>query len=57
MYARITALAEIITPGESFIISNEQATKAVQKGDLEPAATNLITDRDTLLQEYHTFLK
>ena len=62
MYARITALSEIkqitefITPGESFIISNEQA-KAVQKGDLEPDATQLLTDRDILLQEYHTFLE
>ena len=62
MYARITALAEVkqitdfITPGESFIISNEQA-KAVQTGDLEPDATQLLTDRDILLQEYHDFLK
>ena len=62
MYARITALAEVqqmtdfITPGESFIISNEQA-KAVQKGEMEPDATELITDRDALLQEYHTFLQ
>ena len=61
MYARIMALAEIkqitdfITPGESFIISNEQA-KEVQEGKLEPDATELITDRRGLLQEYHTFL-
>ena len=54
MYARITNLAEtkqmtdFITPGESFIISNDQA-KAVQKGEIEPDATELITDRDTLL--------
>ena len=62
MYARITALAEIkqmtefITPGESFIISNDQA-KAVQRGDLQPDATELITDRVILLKEYHQFLE
>ena len=62
MYARITALAEVkqitefITPGESFIISNEQA-KAVHKGELEPDETQLLTDRGILLKEYHEFLE
>ena len=38
-------LTDFVTPGQSFVITNEQA-RLVHQGKLKPQDTTLITDRD-----------